>query len=101
MAVEYRPFSARVSPCGFGENNRMPIGRMDFCRKVERRKVCGQRDRGSAAVVRIGRIGGDRLDRQELEEPGETIVTFRVNASQDLIKIGHELAFRWGELCRC
>jgi hypothetical protein len=45
--------------------------------------------RRSAAVLGIGGVGGDRLDREKLEQPGEARVEIGIDPRQHLVEFAH------------
>ncbi len=62
---------------------------MDLGSDIERRKIGREAESRGAAFVRIGRIGRNRFDGQELEKSIETVVALRIDARKNLIEIGH------------
>jgi hypothetical protein len=51
--------------------------------------------RRRAAVLGIGRVGGDRLNAQELEQPREAVVEVGIDMSEngvELLRRGHVIS---------
>src|SRR5262249_41015182 len=73
----------------FGEHDRVPVGRVNFGGDVERGQVGGQADSRRFALVRVSRIGGDRLDGKENEKSVEAVVGLDLDWRKNPVEIGH------------
>ena len=68
---------------GFGDDGGMARGRPDLGGKTERRDVLGEMIGRCLAVGGKGRLGGDRLDPQQREQPLEAVVEIGIDAVEN------------------
>ncbi len=66
----------------FAHHDRMPLGRPDAGLKADTGEILGHVLGGGLTLVLVGRIGRDRLDAQELEQPLEALVEIGVDFLQ-------------------
>src|SRR5262249_44054876 len=64
-------------------NDRMTVGRPDAGLKTDAGQVLGHVFGGGLTLLPVGRIGRDRLDAQELEQPLEALIEIGVDFLQD------------------
>ena len=66
----------------------MPAGRPHLGRKAERSDILRQMIGGRLAIAGESRIGRDRLDPQQREQPLEAVVEIGIDAIEDRLKLG-------------
>jgi len=66
----------------FAHHDRMPVGRSDAALKADGGEILGHVLGGGLTLVLVGRIGRDRLDAKELEQPLEALVEIGVDFLQ-------------------
>ena len=71
-----------------GDDRGMAGGRPDLGREAERRDILGEMIGGRLAIAGEGRIGRDRLDPQQREQPLQAVVEIGVDAIEDRLKLG-------------
>ena len=95
MSVEQhmRPAGIAISLVGInlGNDGGMAGGRPHLRLEAERLDVPGQMMRRLLAILRKGRIGRDRLDAQELEQPRQAVVEIGIDVVEHRLQfcIGH------------
>ena len=65
----------------------MTGGRPHLGGKAERRDILGQMIGGRLAIAGKGRIGRDRLDPQQREQPLQAVVEIGIDAVEDRLKL--------------
>ncbi len=87
MAVEQH---ARAGcAVGFADDDRMTLGRTHAGRKPDRCEVGCDMLGGGAALRLVGRVGRDRGDAQQREQPLDALVDILVDAAQDRVECAH------------
>src|SRR5215472_17471685 len=87
MAVEHRPRAARLR---LGDHHRMSRGGPNAELEADRGKVLGEMYGCPATSLPVGRVGRDRGDAQEGEEPFEATIEVLVDAIEHCVKAGHQ-----------
>ena len=90
MSVEQRARTAAVAV--FPDHDRMPGGRANADVEAERAEILGEMLRRLPALVPIRRIGRDRANAQEAEQPLEAAVEILVDPVEDLVELAHGLS---------
>jgi hypothetical protein len=93
MAIEQHMWPAIGAAIGFGDDGGMPGGRPHLGLEAQRRDVLGQMIGRRLAIAGKGRVGRDRLDPQQCEQPLEAVVEIGIDAVEHRLKlsVGHGL----------
>jgi hypothetical protein len=92
MAVEQHVRARGAVAVAPAEDGGVSRGRPHLGRKTDGRDVPCEMVRGLPAILHKGRIGRDRLDPQQCEQPLEAVVEIGIDAVEDrreLQRVGH------------
>ena len=74
----------------FADHHRMALGRAHVGGKADAAQVGGDVLGGGAALLLVGRVGGNRGDAQQREQPLDALVDILVDAAQDRVECAHD-----------